>query len=59
MKDIKITKDEFKAYLAVQLSGVTNMFDTRIVSKLADLSREKILFIMENYGRLKSRFSSS
>ena len=49
----KITKEDFQAYLKVQSSGKTNMFDLRNVVKLSGLSREKILEIMTNYRKYK------
>ncbi len=49
----KITKVDFQAYLKVQSSGKTNMFDLRNVVKLSGLSREKILEIMTNYRKYK------
>jgi len=53
---IKITKEDFQAYLEVQNSGKTNMFDLRNVVKLSGLSREKILEIMTNYRKYKKRW---
>lgn len=53
---IKITKEDFQAYLKVQGSGKTNMFDLRNVVKLSGLSREKILEIMTNYRMYKKRW---
>jgi len=52
----KITKEDFQAYLKVQSSGKTNMFDLRNVVKLSGLSREKILEIMTNYRKYKKRW---
>ena len=52
----KITKEDFQAYLKVQNSGKTNMFDLRNVVKLSGLSREKILEIMTNYRKYKKRW---
>lgn len=56
MKNIIIIREEFKAYLEVQQSGVTNMFDISIVSELTGLSKDKVLYIIKNYGRLKKKF---
>lgn len=53
---IKITKEDFQAYLKAQNSGKTNMFDLRNVVKLSGLSREKILEIMTNYREFKKRW---
>ena len=44
---------DFKKYLEVQESGVTNMFDVKTVSELSGLSKEDIKDIMKNYGRYK------
>jgi len=52
----KITKEDFEAYVRVQRSGVTNMFAVDLVSKLSGLTRDKILYIMENYRELSKRF---
>jgi len=53
---IKVSKEDFQAYLKVQNSGKTNMFDLRTVVKLSGLSREKILEIMTNYRKYKKRW---
>jgi len=52
----KITKKDFEAYVRVQRSGVNNMFAINVVSKLSGLTRDKILYIMENYRELSKRF---
>ena len=52
MAKTKITKQQFKAYLQVQMSGVTNMFDLRNVTALTGLDKNQCLEIMENYGEL-------
>ena len=44
-----VTKEEFEAYVDVQRSGITNMFDLRTVSELSGLGRPKIVEIMEKY----------
>ena len=51
-----ITKEEFEAYEAVRLSGVTNMCNTTVVSELSGLDREKIMDIMKNYTDLNTKF---
>lgn len=55
-KVTKITKEDFAAYARVQRSGVTNMLDIKVVSKLSGLSKEKILCIQENYRNVSKRF---
>ena len=55
-KMTKITKEDFEAYVRVQRSGVTNMFAINVVSKLSGLTRDKILYIIENYRKLSKKF---
>tara|TARA_Y100001963_G_scaffold77426_1_gene107307 strand:+ start:135 stop:308 length:174 start_codon:yes stop_codon:yes gene_type:complete len=52
MAKTEITKQQFKAYLQVQMSGITNMFDLRNVTALTGLDKNQCLEIMENYGEL-------
>lgn len=56
MKKLEITKREFEKYLAVQGSGETNMFDVKTVEWMSDLSKEKILYIMTNYNKIKNLY---
>jgi len=49
---MEITRDEFERYEAVRRSGVTNMWDIRLVSRLAKLEEEKVLDIMKHYNEL-------
>ena len=51
-----ITKEEFEAYERVRASGITNMFDVRTVQTLSGLTKEKILAIMQNYGKLMKQY---
>ena len=53
----KITKENFEAYVDVQESGVTNMFDVRTVQSLSGLEKEQIMTIMTNYGELKDKYN--
>ena len=55
---IEITQDDFNAYEDVRQSGVTNMFNTAVVSDYSGLSREKIVSIMQNYGTLNERYGN-
>ena len=50
----KITKEQFEAYVDVQESGVTNMFDVKTVGQLSGLEKEQIMTIMTYYGELKA-----
>jgi hypothetical protein len=52
-----ITKEKFEAYVDVQESGVTNMFDVRTVGMLSGLDREEIMAIMQNYNNLKEKYN--
>ena len=52
----KITREDFEAYVDVQESGVTNMFDVRTVGQLSGLEKEQIMTIMTNYGELKDKY---
>ena len=53
----KITKEQFKAYVNVQMSGVTNMFDVQMVSGLSGLEKEQIMTIMQHYGELEEKYN--
>ena len=55
-KMVEITKKQFEAYIDVQESGVTNMFDVRTVQSLSGLNKEEIMEIMKNYGTLKDKY---
>ena len=52
----EITKEQFEAYVDVQMSGVTNMFDVKTVSELSGLEKEEIMTIMKSYGELKEKY---
>ena len=52
----KITKEQFEAYVDVQMSGVTNMFDVKTVGELSGLEKEEIMTIMQSYGELKEKY---
>ena len=56
MAKTKITKEQFEAYIRVQNSGVTNMFDIRNVTVLTGLSKEQIIAIMEQYNELTKKY---
>ena len=52
----QLTKDDFKAYERVRASGVTNMFDVRMVERLSGLDGDTILGVMKNYDSLVKKF---
>ena len=54
-----VTKEEFDAYVRVQRSGATNMFDVRTVSALSGLGRPKIVEIMEKYDIYTDKYSKN
>lgn len=55
-----MNKEKFLAYVAVQESGATNMFDIRAVIALSwdELTREDCLDIMQNYETYDKQFNS-
>ena len=55
-KMTEITKEQFEAYVDVQESGVTNMFDVKTVGQLSGLEKEQIMTIMTYYGELKDKY---
>jgi len=57
MVKLEITKDQFEAYVRVQKSGVTNMFDVKNVIALTGLDKETIMEIMNNYNELDRKYS--
>ena len=50
------TKEQFEAYVDVQESGVTNMFDVKTVGELSGLEKEEIMTIMKSYGELEEKY---
>jgi hypothetical protein len=48
-----ITKEKMEAYLKVQKSGTTNMFDIFTVSVLSNLSKEEIVNIKKWKQKIK------
>ena len=55
---IEITQEDFQAYEDVRESGVTNMFNTAVVSDYSGLSRDKIIGIMTHYSDLKLKYGN-
>ena len=50
---VEVTKEQFRAYRVVQMSGVTNMMAVNTVADLSGLDRETIIAIMKQYGALQ------
>ena len=55
---MNITQEEFDAYVKVQMSGVTNMFNVAVVSDYSGLSKDKIITIMKNYNTLAQTYGN-
>ena len=55
-KMTEITKEQFEAYVDVQMSGITNMFNVKLVGELSGLEKDEIMEIMKNYGTLKDKY---
>ena len=53
----EITQEQFEAYVDVQESGVTNMFDVKTVGQLSGLEKEQIMKIMTDYGTLNEKYN--
>ena len=51
-----ITKEQFEDYEDVRVSGVTNMFNVKLVCQISGLTREQCKEIMSNYSELKERY---
>lgn len=47
-----VSKEEYRVYEKVRVSGITNMFALKTVMALSGLSREKVIEVMDNYGEL-------
>jgi hypothetical protein len=54
---VKVDMLDFVKYLDVRDSGVTNMFDLRNVTALTGLSKEQIMYIMENFSELEKKYN--
>ena len=55
-KMTEITKEQFEAYVDVQESGITNMFNAKLVGELSGLGKEEIMTIMKSYSELKDKY---
>lgn len=54
--NMEITKEQFMAYEEVRQSGVTNMWNVKLVVELAGLEENQVLFIMKNYRSLAEKY---
>ena len=48
---------DFVKFLDCRDSGVTNMFDITTVKSITGLSKEQIIYIMENYSELEEKYN--
>jgi len=53
---MEITKKAFLAYEDVRQSGVTNMFDVKVVNEMSGLTKEQIFEIMKSYDKLAEKY---
>jgi hypothetical protein len=53
---IIINKEKFRMFENVRKSGITNMFDLKVVKELTGLSKDEIVNIMKNYSKYKKKF---
>ena len=51
-----ITQNQFEAYVDVQMSGITNMWNIKLVSEISGLEEKEIMIIMKNYSELKEKY---
>ena len=56
--NMTITQEQFDAYVEVQESGITNMFNVQVVSDYSGLSRQDIMTIMSNYSELQKKYGN-
>ena len=53
-----ISEEKFRAYVAVQNSGATNMWDTKMVTMLSGnvLTRADVILIIRHYEELQAKY---
>lgn len=58
MAENKPTKEQFEDYVAIRDSGVTNMFDVRMVCALSStgLDKQICIYIMQHFGELAKEY---
>lgn len=57
MNKIIITEEQYKEYERIRVSGVTNMWDTKIICGLTNLKPEQVNEIRRDYGALREWFT--
>jgi len=53
---MEITKEQFERYESLRESGDINMCDVKSVCGITELSKDEVLFIMENYEELSNKY---
>lgn len=53
---MEITKEDFELYEDCRKTGITNMFLVKNVCIVTGLSRDKVIYIMDNYSELRDKF---
>lgn len=58
MENVKPTKEQFKEYVNIRDSGVTNMWDIRFIIKISDtgLDKSTCMYIMEHFEDLAKEY---
>ena len=55
-KIVNVDMLDFFNYLDCRDSGVTNMFDIKNVMRFTGLSKEQIIYIIENFSELEKKY---
>ena len=58
MNKDKITKEQIQRFDKVRKSGITNMYDVRLVAKLSNLSIDDVQCIIDNAEYLYNKYLS-
>lgn len=55
---MKPTKEQFKDYVAIRDSGITNMYDIRMVQQLSctGLTKAICIYIMQHFSELAEEY---
>jgi len=56
VKPMEITKEQFLAFEAVRLSGVTNMTAIEDIEELSGLTRQQIQYVIKFHDELKKKY---
>ena len=51
-----MTREQFQRFNEVRDSGITNMLDSKIVCRLADITPEVHRYIVNNYNELLNKY---